>query len=93
MCSSDLYAASEEKTIKCYQLRGNVGDAYDEEDAMVLATNAPEAPQGFDVRFGLTQAGARVALKLYVILETGNEAGSETMVVERPAGAEAPSAG
>ena len=39
----------------------------------------------FDVRFGLTQAGARVALKVFVILETGNEAGSEVMVLERPA--------
>ena len=85
--------ASDEQTIKCYQLRGNVGDAYDEEDAMVLGTNAPDAPRVFETRLGLTQAGARVALKLYVILETGNEAGSETMVVERPAGAEAPSAG
>ena len=79
------YAASEEKTIKCYQLRGNVGDAYDEEDAMVLATNVPDAPRVFEVGFGLTQAGARVALKVFVILETGNEAGSEVMVVERSA--------
>ena len=79
------HGASDEKTIKCYQLRGNVGEAYNEEDAMVLATHAPDAPRVFEVRFGLTQAGARVALKVFVILETGNEAGSEVMVVERPA--------
>ena len=79
------HEASEEKTIKCYQLRGNAGESYNEEDAMVLATHAPEAPRVFEVRFGLTQAGARVALKVFVILETGNEAGSETMVVTRPA--------
>ena len=79
------HEASEEKTIKCYQLRGNAGEAYNEEDAMVLATHGPEAPPVFEVAFGLTQAGARVALKVFVILETGNEAGSKVMVVERPA--------
>ena len=79
------HEASEEETIKCYQLRGNAGEAYHEEDAMVLATHGPDAPRVFEVAFGLTQAGARVALKVFVILETGNEAGSEVMVVERPA--------
>jgi len=34
--------------------------------------------------FGLTQPGAQVALKLYVVLTTGNEAGSPAMVVLRP---------
>jgi hypothetical protein len=52
---------------------------------MVLATHAPDAARVFEVAFGLTQAGARVALKVFVILETGNEAGSEVMVVTRPA--------
>lgn len=35
--------------------------------------------------FGLTQPGAQVALKVYVILNTDNEAGSAPMIVQRPA--------
>ena len=50
----------------------------------VIATNAPGAPQEFVVPFGLNQPGAKVALKVYVILNTGNEAGSAAMFVERP---------
>jgi hypothetical protein len=36
--------------------------------------------------FGLNQPGAEIALKVFVVLDTGNEAGSAPMIVERPAG-------
>ena len=42
-------------------------------------------PREFITPFGLNQPGARVALKVYVILNTGNEAGSAAMFVQRPA--------
>jgi hypothetical protein len=35
-------------------------------------------------RIGLNQPGARVALKVFVVLNTGNEAGSSVMLVQRP---------
>lgn len=50
---------------------------------MVIATNAPRAPREFITPFGLNQPGAKVALKVYVILTTCNEAGCAPMVVER----------
>ena len=34
--------------------------------------------------FGLTQPGAKIALKVFVILNTDNEPGSAPMIVERP---------
>ena len=34
--------------------------------------------------FGLTQPGARIAPKVFVILNTDNESGSAPMLVERP---------
>ena len=79
-----VYDASTDAMLEGYQLRGNVGDDYSHEDAVVIATHSPSDPREFVLPFGLNQPGARVALKLYVILNTGNEAGSAAMIVERP---------
>ena len=79
------YAASGEAMLKRYELRGCVGADYNEEDAVVIASHGPEEAREFVTTFGLTQPGAEVALKVYVILTTGNEAGSAVMRVERPA--------
>ena len=38
----------------------------------------------FITPFGLTQPGAKAAFKVFVVLTTGNEAGSVERVVERP---------
>ena len=83
--SKVVYDASPDAMLESYQLRGNVGDDYNDEDAVVIATNAPGAPREFITPFGLNQPGAKVALKVYVTLTTGNEAGSAAMFVERPA--------
>ena len=79
-----VYDASTDVMLHSYQLRGSAGDDYDDEDAVVIATNAPGAPREFVTAFGLNQPGAQIALKVYVLLTTGNEAGSAAMVVERP---------
>ena len=55
------------------------------EDVVVIATNAPDDAREFVTTFGLNQPGAEIALKVFVILTTGNEAGSAAMLVERPA--------
>jgi hypothetical protein len=67
-----------------YELRGNVGEDYSDEDAVVIATNLAEAPREFVTTFGLNQPGARIAMKVYVVLTTGNEAGGAAMLVQRP---------
>ena len=82
--SKVVYDASTEATLHSYQLRGNAGDDYSDEDAIVLAANGPGAPREFTTTLGLNQPGARVALKVYVILTTGNEAGSAPIIVQRP---------
>ena len=82
--SKVVYDASTDPMLASYQLRGTVGDDYSDEDAVIIATNAPGAPREFVVPFGLNQPGAQVALKVYVILTTDNEAGSAAMFVERP---------
>jgi len=70
--SKVVYDASTDAMLHSYQLRGNVGDDYSDEDSQVIATNEPGAPREFVVPFGLNQPGARIALKVYVILTTGN---------------------
>ena len=52
---------------------------------MTIAEHAPNATPEFVSTFGLTQPGAAVVLKVFVINETDNEAGSGAMVVMRPA--------
>jgi hypothetical protein len=79
-----VYTASDEATLYRYELRGNVGARYDESDAVVLATHGPNEAREFVTEFGLNSPGAQVALKVFVVLTTGNEAGSAGMVVERP---------
>jgi hypothetical protein len=77
------YAASPAADLKEYQLRGVIGDEWNEEDAVTIATNAPGAAREFTVDFGLTQPGTSVVLKVYVVTQTGRERGSPAMVVAR----------
>lgn len=79
-----VHDASTNAALESYQLRGHVGDDYDEDLAVVLGTHGPNDPMEFVKTFGLTQPGAKVALKVYVMLTTGNEAGSPAMLVQRP---------
>ncbi len=79
-----IYGASTDPALHSYQLRGTVGDHYDEQDAVVIATHAPADLREFVMTFGLTQPGVKIALKVFVILNTDNEAGSAPMIVERP---------
>jgi hypothetical protein len=80
-----VYDGSNDLMLERYELRGTVGDHYDDQDAVVIATRAPGDPKEFVTTFGLNQPGAEIALKVFVVLDTGNEAGSAPMLVERPA--------
>ena len=83
--SKVVYDASPEATLERYELRGNAGDEYSDEDAVVIETRNPGDAREFITPFGLNQPGAKIALKVYVILTTGNESGSATLLVQRPA--------
>lgn len=79
-----VYDASAAADLKEYQLRGNVGAAFKSEDAVVIATNAKDAPREFVSTFGLTQPGAKVSVSVYVITNAGNQKGNAPMTVTRP---------
>ena len=80
-----VHAASTDADVAYYDLEGTNGDEWDADDAVHLGRHYPNAANEFTVAFGLTQAGTSVALKVFVVLTTGNRAGSATMLVQRPA--------
>lgn len=80
-----VYSASADADLDHYELRGNPGDAYDDDDALTIDTHLPGDPREFVTGFALNQPGARAAFKVYVVLNMGNEAGSAVMLVARPA--------
>lgn len=81
--SKVVYDASDDAALARYELRGNPGDTYNDNDAVTILSHTPADPREFLTNFGLTQPGTQVALKVFVVLTTGNEAGSAVMVVER----------
>ena len=82
--SKIVYDESKDSMVDHYELRATAGDEYNDEDAVVIASNEPGDAREFVTPFGLSQPGARVAFKVFVILNTGNEAGSAAMFVQRP---------
>ena len=82
--SKIVHDASTDAMIERYELRGCMGSDWDEEDAVSIDSHLPNAPREFITTFGLNQPGAQVTFKVYVILTTGNEAGSAPMFVQRP---------
>ncbi len=80
-----VHEASSDPDLSHYELEGTNGDEFRGDDAVFLGRHEPNEANEFTVQFGLTQPGTAVALKVYVVLKSGNRAGSATMVVQRPA--------
>jgi len=66
-----------------YELRMSPGSTYDAGTATVVA-NAPPGTLSFNTTAGLAAAGDVASFKLFVILSTGNSAGSNTITITRP---------
>ncbi len=77
------FTASDDTALARYELRGVPGPDYAGEDETLIATLAPDAPREFRTAFSLAQPGMAASFKVYVILTTGNEAGSDAVTVER----------
>jgi hypothetical protein len=79
------HTASSEVTLSHYELEGCHGAVFREEDATFLGRHEPGEANEFTVQFGLAQPGTNASYKVYVVLTTGNRAGSDAVVVARPA--------
>ena len=80
------FTESADDALDHYELRAVPGPEYTAEDEQVIATLAKgAAPREFRTDFSLASPGMAASFKVYVVLTTGNEAGSEAVTVERPA--------
>lgn len=79
------WEASEDAELQEYQVRGVPGDDYVTEDEVTLATVLPGAPLELLTDFALGSPGSIAGFKVYVVLTTGRERGSEPVFVTRPA--------
>lgn len=80
------WEASADEALAHYQVRYSPGTTYHEDEEDVLATFAPDDPRVFLTDHALTQPGATALFRVYVVLQTGNQAGGSTLAVTRPAG-------
>ncbi len=87
--SKIVHGESTDAMLDGYQLRGHAGTEFDEAYAEVIATHTPGEPREFLTSFGLGEPGVHMVFKVFVILTTGNEAGSAAVFVQRPLAAAA----
>ena len=80
-----VHTASNEPTLSHYELEGCNGAEFRADDAVNLGRHEPNEANEFTVAFGLTQPGTAASFKVFVVLTTGNRAGSATVVIQRPA--------
>jgi hypothetical protein len=78
------FTESNEADLAEYQVRGVPGAEYDGEDEVVLATIPKGAPREYRTDFSLSEPGTAASFKVFVVLTSGNEAGSNTVTVARP---------
>jgi hypothetical protein len=82
---ADLTAeVSADADLKEYQLRACPGADYDTDIEAVVANIPKGQPPVFHTIKFLTQAGETASFRVYVVLTSGGEAGSNTAVVARP---------
>lgn len=77
------FSESAEATLEEYEVRGVPGPEYLEEDAITLGKIAAGGARIYHTSYALTEPGSELSLKVYVILKTGNEAGSKAVTVMR----------
>ena len=78
------WTESTDPELASYQVRATPGPEYSAEDETLLASIAPGAPRSYNTAAGLAVPGAAMSYKVYVILNTGHEAGSDPGTVTRP---------
>lgn len=78
------WTASDDADLASYSVRVVAGATYDSDDEQVLATVSPEDERELSTDDLFGGPGSAVSYKVYVVLSTGNEAGSEAVTVVKP---------
>ena len=79
-----IWDASTDADLQSYEVRASAGDHYDSEDESILATVPAGGLRELFTSFALTSPGLTAGFKVYVVLNTGNEHGSEAVYLQRP---------
>lgn len=77
------WTASPNPNLDHYQMRMSPGSTYDAATATVIG-NIPPGTTTFSTIEGLLNPGDTASFKVFVVLTTGNEAGSNTVTITRP---------
>jgi hypothetical protein len=80
-----FWSPSSDPLLSHYELRQSPGPEYDSDASTVIATIPPAGPLSFNTTAGFETPGQTSSAKLYVVLSTGNERGSNTVTLTRPA--------
>lgn len=75
--------ASADLNLDRYQMRMSPGASYDSANASVIG-NIPGGTTSFSTTAGLTNSADVASFKVYVLLTSGSEAGSNTITITRP---------
>jgi len=78
------WSASAEPTLVRYEVRQSPGPVYDADASSVIATILPGGPLTLITTAGFETPGQTSSVKVFVILSTGNERGSNTVTLTRP---------
>ena len=79
-----MWPASTDPNLSHYEVRFCAGPTYSTEDESTLGTIIPAEPREFLTDAGLVTSGDIASFKVYVVLTTGNEKGSNTVTITRP---------
>jgi hypothetical protein len=79
------FSASTDPLLSHYELRQSPGPAYDPDASTVIATIPPTGPLSFNTTTGFETPGQTSSAKVYVVLTTDNERGSNKVTLTRPA--------
>lgn len=78
------WSESAEVGLARYVVRGSAGDSYSTDDEIEVASVLPGDPREVFTDFALNVPGLTAGFKVYVVLDTGNERGSDAVYVVRP---------
>ena len=74
---------SDEPELDHYEVRAMAGDHYEAEDEVCLAVIPPDGPWRHSSGFALEEAGSIATFRVYVVLRSGHERGSQPVTVVR----------
>jgi len=78
------WSASSDPNLQEYEIRFCAGASYSTETETVVGNVLPAAPRELLTAAGLAAPGNTASFKVYVVLTTGNEKGSNTLTLTRP---------